>query len=103
MEMITQRIRNELEIEVEENVDFTTSTDIEFYVVQGSLFFQYTPEVITAKKIVVTIPKEDAMQLSNRKQVEMQFALTNATGNYVKSEISYIGVDRFLKEAGYGV
>lgn len=95
-----EKMRNAIIITCD-NVDFQTATDIEVYVRQYDLFFQYTPSVQSAHTIVVQIPKEDAMKL-NAGGCQMQFAFTDGNGNPNASEIKTISVVDFLKEVGYG-
>lgn len=84
-----------------EGVDLTTLTDIEVYIRQGYLFFQYTPEVHSASEMVVTMPFDDAKQLRPF-PVRVQFAFTDETGRPDASDIVTIGVEDLLKEDGYG-
>ena len=99
MSVITQKIKNKLTISCSE-VDFTTSTDIEFYVRQGSLFFLYVPTVVDATHMTVAIPFADAMKLQAL-PVSLQWALTDSSGNPVSVDPVTIPVGVFLKEAGY--
>ena len=94
-----QKIENNLHVEVE-GVDLTNCTDLEFYVKQDSLFFQYTPIVREAGIMTVTIPYEDAMKL-RRAPVKMQFAFKDETGRPDSSAPVDVSVGEFLKEAGY--
>lgn len=108
--MVTQRIKNSLLVEVDEGVDFTTSTNIEFYIKQNGTFIECTVgnengrtiTVVSSKKIIVTIPKSDAMKLLPNYPLRVQFALTDTYGNPVSSEDLFIHVDDFIKVSGYG-
>ena len=97
--MIFQKVKNTLSITVD-GAEFLTARNIEFYVRQGSTFFEYIPEVISDTEIVVTIPYEDAMKLSSF-DVYLQLAYTDSNGNVVVTEKSACTVSVFLKEAGY--
>ena len=97
--MIFQKVKNTLSITVD-GAEFLTARNIEFYVKQRSTFFQYTPEVISDTQIMVTIPYEDAMKLSDH-DVYLQLAYTDSNGNVVVTEKSVCPVSAFLKEAGY--
>lgn len=94
-----QRIKNTVYITVD-GVDLTTLTNIEFYVRQVDLFFQYTPEIIDAHNMTVTIPKEDADKLCCS-CVKLQFAFTDANGNDDASEPVIVTVEELLKGEGY--
>ena len=97
--MIFQKVKNTLSITVD-GAEFLTARNIEFYVKQRSTFFQYTPEVISDTQIMVTIPYEDAMKLSDH-DVYLQLAYTDQNGNVVVTEKKTYSVSVFLKEAGY--
>ena len=97
---LRKRIKNSLRITCS-SVDLTTVNDIEFYIRQAGLFFQYTPEVISDDEMLVEIPLEDARQLSSL-CCELQFAFTDEDGNPRASEIKSVSVGDLLKEAGYG-
>ena len=94
-----QRMKNYLRITVE-GVDLTTSSNIEFYIKQGGLFLQYTPEVISSEEMLVAIPYEDAMSLSST-DCRVQFALTDANGTPLATNVKTVPVGILLKEAGY--
>ena len=94
-----QKIENNLDVEVK-GVDLTGCTDLEFYVKQDGLFFQYTPVVVDASNMIVTVPYEDAMKL-RKTTVKVQFAFTNESGHPDSSAPVEIPVGEFLKEAGY--
>ena len=98
------RIKNNLRITLPEGdpTDLTTVSNIEVYVSQVGLFRQYTPTVISAHEMLVTIPLEDAMQLHPDSPVKLQFAFTDAEGNHVPSEKKVLRVKNFLKKEGYG-
>ena len=95
-----EKMRNAVIITCD-NADFQQASDIEVYVRQYDLFFQYTPTVTNAHTLVVQIPKSDAMQLTPG-GCQMQFAFTDGNGNPNASEIKNLSVADFLKEAGYG-
>lgn len=94
-----RRIENKLHI-VCNDVDLTTLTNIEFYLKQGGLFFQYVPEVISANEMLIDIPMEDAMML-RLAAVQVQFAFTDANGTPMASDIVDCAVGDLLKEVGY--
>ena len=97
---VKQRIKNALLIECED-VDFTTVSNIEFYLKQnGKEFPPYTPHVLDAHRMVVIVPYEDAVVLGVS-PARMQFAFTDAEGNPRASEIVTKSVGELLKEAGY--
>lgn len=98
--VITQRIANTLNVEVE-GVDLSTSSSIEFYIKQGDTLYTYSPTVLSETQMLVAIPKEDAMTLREL-DVRLQFALTDKDGNARSSEIVRMPVAALLKEAGYG-
>ena len=94
-----QKIKNTISLEVA-GLDLTTITNIEFYIKQGSRFWQLTPVVVSSTEMYVVFPKEDAMGLSIG-NVKLQFAYTQ--GNLTNaSDIAEIAVAALLKEAGYG-
>lgn len=94
-----QRIENTLSISVE-GVDLTTVSNIEFYVKQNGVFFEYSPVVTDASTMLVTITKEDADRLSTS-GVSLQFAYTDSAGKPYASEILKISVAELLKREGY--
>lgn len=94
-----KNIQNELVIECED-VDFTQASQIEFYVRQEELFFQYTPRVLEANRMAVTVPLKHALLL-RPSSVLLQFAFQDANGNSRASEIAQLPVRDFLKETGY--
>lgn len=99
--MIRQRIKNTLSITCD-GIDFSTISNIEFYVSQGKHFFrQYTPTVVSGSEMVVAIPFEDAQELHAGNVVRLQFAFTDADGNARASDVVDISVGALLKEAGY--
>lgn len=99
MSVIRQKIKNQLTIACDD-VDFTTSTSIEVYVKQGSLFFQYTPTVVDAHHMTVDVPLADAMKLAVL-PVSLQWALTDANSLPVSVDPIWLTCGEFLKEAGY--
>lgn len=94
-----RRIKNYLHITCDD-VDLTAISDIEFYIKQGTLFLQYTPQVISSKEMLVAIPYEDAMKLTTG-ECRLQFAFTDPDGNPKASEITNGFVSELLKETGY--
>jgi hypothetical protein len=94
-----RRIRNTLSITCDD-LDLTTISNIEFYVRQAGLFFQYEPEVKSANEMVVVVPFADAMKL-RLGDVQLQFAYTDSEGIPGKSEIREMPVGELLKESGY--
>lgn len=95
-----QRVKNSIQVTCNE-VDFTTSTNIEFYLRQNTTFKSYTPTVISAHVMTVLIPKADMMAIANT-FAELQFALTDSDNKPVVSSIIYTPVMALIKEAGYG-
>lgn len=94
-----QRMENSLLIKVD-GIDLTTASNIEFYIRQAGSFFQYTPEVISPEEMLVAIPYEDAMKLTTG-ECRLQFALTDANGTPLATEVKTVSVGTLLKEAGY--
>lgn len=95
-----QKIENNLHIAVD-GADLTGATKAELYLRQGTgKFFQYTPEILSENEILVTIPFEDAAQLSPTTAM-LQLAWTDADGNPVSTEPCSVDVGVLLKEAGY--
>lgn len=94
-----QRMKNYLEVTAND-VDLTTSINIEFYVRQGAFFRQYTPKVTASDKMIVEIPFDDAMKLASG-EVRVQFALTDENGTPRATKPKAIPVEELLKEAGY--
>lgn len=94
-----QRIENKVLLTCED-VDLTTLSNLEVYLKQSYRFFQFTPEVLSAHEMLVTVPFEDAMNLS-RGPVQLQFAFVDANGNPNASGVVEVSVEALLKEAGY--
>ena len=95
-----QRIENRLHLTVE-GADLTGAKKPELYVKQGMrTFFQYEPEILSGSELLVTVPYEDAMQLS-RTTCMLQLAFTDAEGNPVATEPEEVSVGALLKEMGY--
>lgn len=95
-----QKIENELTITCQD-VDFTTSTDIEIYVRQEDLFLQYAPATVADEHTIkVIVPFADAMKLTTA-PVSVQWALTDSSGKPVAPDPVTVPVGIFLKEAGY--
>lgn len=95
-----QKIKNTLAVEVE-GVDLTTIHNIEFYIRQGDVFFEYEPTVLNSSEMIVTVPKENADALRSDMVCSLQFAYTDTDGNHIASEIVKDYVDRLLKSEGY--
>lgn len=98
---IIQRIRNNLIITCND-VNFLSATSIEFYIRQDDFFATYTPTVLDATTMAVSIPLADAKKLNAKHVVKVQFALTNTNGDPLASNVLELSVREFLKEAGYG-
>ena len=96
---MTEKIENLIKVTCDE-VDLTTITNIEFYVSQITFFETYEPIVVSPSEMVVKIPFEDAMRLTDG-DVSLQFAFTDADGNHRASDIVKTNVSRLLKEDGY--
>lgn len=94
-----QRIENNLLITCDD-VDLTTLSKLEIYMVQDGLFFQYTPKVLSATEMLVTVPLEDALRLK-KTSVRVQLAYTDDLGTPRASEPATVPVSELLKEAGY--
>lgn len=95
-----QRMENDLSVTVE-GVDLTTVRDLMFWVRQEKVFLEYVPEVADSGTMLVHIPREDAMGLWPG-TAELQLAFTGGDGRPQASDIVRVGVERLLKEAGYG-
>lgn len=95
-----EKIKNQLLITCTD-VDLMEIGNVEFYIKQGNTFLQYTPNVISASEMLVTIPLSDAMQL-NPGSVRLQFAFTDRNGSPRATEVVRLTVSELLKEAGYG-
>lgn len=94
-----EKIKNILKITCD-GVDLTALANIEFYVKQGRFFGCYTPKVISASEMLVTIPFSDAKKLT-KGVVELQFAFTTAEGVPDASDVEEVEVAALLKEVGY--
>lgn len=97
--MIREKIENRLKVTCDD-IDFTTLTDIEFYVKQIGFFECYIPIVISEHEMVVNIPFEHAKRLRSG-TVQLQFAFTDAEGNPRASDVVTETVKDLLKEVGY--
>lgn len=80
--------------------DLTTLSNIEVYMTQDNLFFQYVPTVLSAEEMTFVVPIEDAMKLK-KTPVKLQFAFQYADGTPDASRLAMCSVDELLKEAGY--
>lgn len=94
-----QRIENNIKITVG-GVDLTTLSQLEFYIRQDDRFFQYTPRVLNAEELLVTVPLEDALRLMPGR-VKLQLAFLTQEGVPDASGIAEVPVEEFLKERGY--
>lgn len=94
-----QLIANELTLTCDV-VDFTTSTNIEVWLRQDKLFFQYTPTVVSAHIMTIAIPFEDAKKLEPG-SAEIQWALIDANGKPVSPDPERVTVGRIIKDGGY--
>lgn len=81
--------------------DLTKVSGLEFYVSQVGFFRQYKPTVLSAHKMLVSIPLDDAMKLCPGSPMYLQFAFTDADGNHVPSDKKKLCVKDFLKKEGY--
>ncbi len=97
--LMREKIKNTLKITCN-SVDLTTLNNIEFYVKQGRFFGCYTPVVVSASEMVVTIPFSDAKKLT-KGTAELQFAFTTAEGAPDASDVVKHEVADLLKEVGY--
>lgn len=95
-----EKIQNALSVEVT-GADLTKATKLQFWLKQGELFFEYTPQVVDQTHLLVIIPFADAMQLDPGKSARLQLALTDADGNPQAADIVSTPVKGLLKEAGY--
>ena len=95
-----QRIENQILVTVN-GLDLMLVSDIEFYVKQGALFFEYSPDVLSETEMVVTMPLADAMKLTND-MVQLQFAYTDENGKPDAANPVFCSVHELLKEGGYG-
>ncbi len=95
-----QKIQNTFVVEVE-GVDLKTVSNIEFYLRQKSVFFQYTPIVTESNEMMVTVPKKDADLLNANMPVRLQFAYTDENGNPQASDPTEVNVGVLLKDGGY--
>ena len=93
-----EKMENLLHIEVS-GVDLTTLTDIEFYIKQGSHFWQYAPTIASATEMVIRIPFDDAKCLKPGTAL-LQFAFVE-NGIPRASEVETVGVYDLLKNVGY--
>jgi hypothetical protein len=95
-----QRLENVLVFNTE-NVDLSTATKLEFYLKQrNGTFLEYVPEIIDNTSFRVTIPYEDAMELSEG-TAEVQLALTTEGGSKIASNVRNIRIKRLIKAGGY--
>ena len=83
-----------------DDLDLTKITNIEVYVTQKDFYGEYIPTVISAHKMVVTIPFEDAKNIK-RGTAEVQFAFVDENGIPDASQPETVPVNKLLKEAGY--
>lgn len=95
-----EKIKNVLKIELSE-ASLSGATNMEFYIRKGTKFFQYVPEVLDEKTILVVIPKEDAMRLATG-YAQVQLAYTDENGTSMATDVAALEVKKLLKEDGYG-
>ena len=101
-----QRIDNHLHIACP-NTEFTTYSNIEFYIKQDEKDFyrQYTlgdgVHIISDTELLIEVPQEDVMALIAGKPIKLQFAFTDDQGCARASEILKTTAGEFLKEIGY--
>lgn len=95
-----EKIQNALSVEVT-GADLTKATKLQFWLKQGELFFEYTPQVVDQTHLLVIIPFADAMQLDPGKSARLQLALTDGDGTPQAADIVSQPVKELLKEAGY--
>lgn len=95
-----EKIKNVLKIELSE-ASLSGATNMEFYIRKGTKFFQYVPEALDEKTILVVIPKEDAMRLTWGTAF-VQLAYTDENGVPVATDTAEIEIKKLLKEDGYG-
>lgn len=98
------KIQNTLHITLRDDdpTDLTTVSGLEFYVKQAGFFREYSPTVLSAHEMLVTVPLVDAMALFPDSTVSLQFAFTDEGGIPRASDTVDLKVKTFLKEAGYG-
>lgn len=96
-----QRIENKITIDVTGADDLTTVSNLVIWIYQPLAKLEYTPMVVSAEQLLVTIPFEDAMKLRSENTAEIQIAYTDADGNKKASDIVTIAVKRLLDEEGY--
>ena len=94
-----QKIENHMLITCDD-VDFTTLSNMELYMTQDAMFFQYEPVVKSAHELIVTVPVEDANRLK-KTSVRIQLAFTDASGTPNASCIVTVPVLELLKESSY--
>lgn len=94
-----EKIKNTLKITCTD-VDLTTLKNIEFYVKQRHFFGCYTPLVVSASEMAVTIPFSDAKRLV-KGTADLQFAFITAEGVPDASDVVTVEVADLLKEVGY--
>ena len=93
-------IKNTLTIRVKDAA-LTSAANIEFYLRQGTLFYQYTPTVIDDECLVVIVPREDTEKML-RGRILCQLVFTDKDGNNRASRPKACEVECLLKEDGYG-
>ena len=96
-----QRIENKITIDVTGADDLTTVSNLVIWIYQPLTKLEYTPMVVSAEQLLVTIPFEDAMKLRSENKAEIQIAYTDADGNKKASDIVTIAVKRLLDKEGY--
>ena len=96
---IFERSKNGAVLTVE-GAELTKLSNLELYVKQGYLFFEYVPEVLSDTELLLRIPVEDAMKLRTS-PVQLQLAFTDEAGNPGATDVVGVSVEELLKEAGY--
>jgi len=94
-----QRIENRVLLTVD-GAELTKLSNLELYLKQGYLFFEYVPQVLSDTELLVTIPVEDALKLRST-EVRLQLAFTDEAGNPGATDVVGVNVEELLKEAGY--
>lgn len=94
-----EKIKNVLTVNVE-GLDLTQISDVEFYVRQYGFFGKYAPEIVSAGKMLVTIPFKDAAKL-RAGTAKLQFAYRDGAGVPQATNLIEMDVGELLKEDGY--
>lgn len=94
-----QKMKNTVRVN-SSGADLETLKNIEVYMTQGNLFFQYIPTVVSSSEMTFDVPFEDAMKLKQSK-VRLQFAFQHPDGTPDASDITECSVNELLKGDGY--